>query len=338
MLVTTLPHVLRASATAGAIRCGSACSPPASSCWSTSRSSRAALHKILDGGWFPLALGAVVFAVMMTWRRGREILLERLRDVVVAARRRSCKSLFARSAAARAGHGGVPHRDAGRHAARAAAQPQALQGAARAQRLPDGRVPRRAVGAVRGARRRASALGRRLLARARALRLHEPARRRARARAVRARTACRSSRWRRPTSCRARRSCRAVRPGHGALARPPLRRHGAQRRQRHRLLQHPDQPRGRARERGSRSSRASDAVYQPRAMRAYAEWLWIDSKFSASTVYAEKRPSAASRDSDAAHEVFDEARIVVRALGDVLLVGALQDPYSSHEPPPRRRP
>jgi len=40
----------------------------------------AALHKVLDGGWFPLALGAVVFFVMTTWRRGREGLLERVRD------------------------------------------------------------------------------------------------------------------------------------------------------------------------------------------------------------------------------------------------------------------
>ena len=35
--------------------------------------------------------------------------------------------------------------------------------------------------------------------------------------------------------------------------------------------------------------------YIPRAMRAYAEWLWIDSKFSASTLHAAKRASAASR-------------------------------------------
>ncbi len=38
----------------------------------------AALLKIHDGGWFPLALGAVIFFVMVTWRRGREILTERL--------------------------------------------------------------------------------------------------------------------------------------------------------------------------------------------------------------------------------------------------------------------
>ena len=39
----------------------------------------AALLKIHEGGWFPLALGAVVFTVMMTWHRGRDILSERLR-------------------------------------------------------------------------------------------------------------------------------------------------------------------------------------------------------------------------------------------------------------------
>ena len=38
----------------------------------------AAMHKVLDGGWFPLLLGALVFFMMMTWRRGRDALLERL--------------------------------------------------------------------------------------------------------------------------------------------------------------------------------------------------------------------------------------------------------------------
>ena len=40
----------------------------------------AALLKIHEGGWFPLALGAIVFVIMATWRRGREILTERLRQ------------------------------------------------------------------------------------------------------------------------------------------------------------------------------------------------------------------------------------------------------------------
>jgi KUP system potassium uptake protein len=38
----------------------------------------AALHKVLEGGWFPLALGTVVFTLMATWRRGRETLVRRL--------------------------------------------------------------------------------------------------------------------------------------------------------------------------------------------------------------------------------------------------------------------
>jgi KUP system potassium uptake protein len=38
----------------------------------------AAMHKVLDGGWFPLLLGSVVFTIMLTWRRGRRTLAERL--------------------------------------------------------------------------------------------------------------------------------------------------------------------------------------------------------------------------------------------------------------------
>jgi KUP system potassium uptake protein len=40
----------------------------------------ATLTKISDGGWFPLAIGAGVFIVMTTWRRGRETLLQRLQS------------------------------------------------------------------------------------------------------------------------------------------------------------------------------------------------------------------------------------------------------------------
>jgi KUP system potassium uptake protein len=40
----------------------------------------AALLKIHEGGWFPLVLGSGVFVIMATWRRGREILFERLRE------------------------------------------------------------------------------------------------------------------------------------------------------------------------------------------------------------------------------------------------------------------
>jgi KUP system potassium uptake protein len=40
----------------------------------------ATLAKVADGGWFPLAIGLAVFTVMTTWRRGRDVLYERLRD------------------------------------------------------------------------------------------------------------------------------------------------------------------------------------------------------------------------------------------------------------------
>jgi len=39
----------------------------------------AAMHKVFDGGWFPLLLGAVIFSVMVTWRRGRTRLLALLK-------------------------------------------------------------------------------------------------------------------------------------------------------------------------------------------------------------------------------------------------------------------
>jgi KUP system potassium uptake protein len=43
----------------------------------------AALTKILEGGWLTLALGALVFIVMITWRRGRALLTARLRQTSV---------------------------------------------------------------------------------------------------------------------------------------------------------------------------------------------------------------------------------------------------------------
>lgn len=36
--------------------------------------------KFLEGGWFPLAAGIAIFAIMATWRRGRELLLESIRQ------------------------------------------------------------------------------------------------------------------------------------------------------------------------------------------------------------------------------------------------------------------
>lgn len=36
--------------------------------------------KILDGGWFPLTLAAVIFTMMMTWKKGRSILTMRIQE------------------------------------------------------------------------------------------------------------------------------------------------------------------------------------------------------------------------------------------------------------------
>ncbi len=36
--------------------------------------------KVIDGGWFPLLIGAVMFMLMMTWKQGRRLLSERLRN------------------------------------------------------------------------------------------------------------------------------------------------------------------------------------------------------------------------------------------------------------------
>jgi KUP system potassium uptake protein len=41
------------------------------------------LVKIAHGGWFPLAVAAIVFTIMTTWRRGRELLRVRLRGPLV---------------------------------------------------------------------------------------------------------------------------------------------------------------------------------------------------------------------------------------------------------------
>ncbi len=56
----------------------------------------AALLKIHEGGWFPLALGAAIFIVMLTWRRGRTIMIERLRQDSVRSASRARQSSLPR--------------------------------------------------------------------------------------------------------------------------------------------------------------------------------------------------------------------------------------------------
>jgi KUP system potassium uptake protein len=36
--------------------------------------------KLFDGGWFPVLIGAAMFTLMMTWKQGRHLMRERLRD------------------------------------------------------------------------------------------------------------------------------------------------------------------------------------------------------------------------------------------------------------------
>jgi KUP system potassium uptake protein len=41
------------------------------------------LTKVLDGGWFPLAVGLVIFTMLTTWARGRKLMLERLDEAAI---------------------------------------------------------------------------------------------------------------------------------------------------------------------------------------------------------------------------------------------------------------
>ncbi|MCW7539571.1 potassium transporter Kup [Aquabacterium sp. A7-Y] len=42
--------------------------------------------KVFDGGWFPLLIGVVMFVLMMTWKQGRQLLSDRLRDESIELR------------------------------------------------------------------------------------------------------------------------------------------------------------------------------------------------------------------------------------------------------------
>ena len=43
----------------------------------------ASMLKLADGGWFPLLMATLIFAVMSTWRRGRQILVHRLQTSAI---------------------------------------------------------------------------------------------------------------------------------------------------------------------------------------------------------------------------------------------------------------
>ena len=43
----------------------------------------ASMLKFLEGGWFPLLMASLIFLVMTTWRRGRQILVQRLQSAAI---------------------------------------------------------------------------------------------------------------------------------------------------------------------------------------------------------------------------------------------------------------
>jgi KUP system potassium uptake protein len=73
------------------------------------------LTKVVDGGWFPLLIGAIAFTLLTTWARGRALMIERMREAAIPV------PVFVRSAANSATRvpgtavfmtssaGGVPH-------------------------------------------------------------------------------------------------------------------------------------------------------------------------------------------------------------------------------------
>ncbi len=44
----------------------------------------ATVLKIIHGGWFPLLVGVIVFTILSTWKRGRQILMQRLQSGAIA--------------------------------------------------------------------------------------------------------------------------------------------------------------------------------------------------------------------------------------------------------------
>ena len=79
--------------------------------------------KLLDGGWFPLLIAFVIAFLMLTWRKGEEI-MDTVRLEVRQAYERVCRTTQQRSAASGPGHGGRARPHGQGRAARALAQPQ----------------------------------------------------------------------------------------------------------------------------------------------------------------------------------------------------------------------
>ena len=93
--------------------------------------------KIPQGGWMPLVVGALLVTLMLTWRRGTRILFDKTRKTRRAAAR-AHRHAGEEPAASGEGHGRVPDERPRHRPGGAAAQPQAQQDPARAERGPDG--------------------------------------------------------------------------------------------------------------------------------------------------------------------------------------------------------
>ena len=198
--------------------------------------------KVVEGGWVPLLLGGLIMTVMYTWRRGTRLLFEKTRRLEMPLRSLVAK-LEKKPPPRGARHRGVSHQRSGIRPDRAAAQPQALQGAAREQRYPhrgDRRHPARRSGRARAHR----ADRRDLLARGPAFRLH--------GNAERAEGACRCAQ----VGLAVRHHVDLVLPvaalaqaggrlGHAALAGPAVHRSHPLRQRRHRLFPNSDREGGR---------------------------------------------------------------------------------------------
>ena len=90
------------------------------------------LLKVFQGGWVPLMIGGLIMIVMLTWRKGASILAAKTRrlETPIDGPDRCCWRSGSRTRSP--GTAVFLTADPGKRADRAAAQPQALQGAARA--------------------------------------------------------------------------------------------------------------------------------------------------------------------------------------------------------------
>src|SRR3546814_6427438 len=73
------------------------------------------MTKIPDGGWFPLLVGLVIFTLLTTWAKGRQLMLDRMREaampipVFVASAANSAVRVPGKAAFMTSTPEGVPH-------------------------------------------------------------------------------------------------------------------------------------------------------------------------------------------------------------------------------------